>query len=376
MRYPNLDITLYTDNQRITSDIIDLVYVKSIYEMIDLIEKKNEVLIFTQTDVNKNFYCRIKEKNINAIAWVHNYLLYEEYKFIEELSQIKKVIFVGQQLYDYYCDSNIIKKGLIIYNCIPSSYKMRINANTKKVVYSGALIKQKGFHVLAKAWKNILKKVPDAELYVFGGGLYGSKKDISTYQDYCNCFLKDSHGNLLPSVKYMGTIGNEKEEFYNSIKVGVSNPTGKTETFCLSAVEFQAHGIPVVTYNGYGLIDTVIDKKTGYRVKGVKACEKAIIKLLCDDKVNEKLSKQAKKFVDNQFTPDKIIPQWYSLLNEKIELDKVPDLFSYDNYKDNFKWLRFLNRKVKGFFKIQRGISIQELGSYFKYEVKKVRNRN
>ena len=48
------------------------------------------------------------------VAWVHNYLLYEEYKFITELSQIKKVIFVGQQLYDYYCDSNIIKKSLII----------------------------------------------------------------------------------------------------------------------------------------------------------------------------------------------------------------------------------------------------------------------
>lgn len=123
---------------------------------------------------------------------------------------------------------------------------------------------------MAKAWKNILKAVPDAELYVLGGGLYGNEKDLSAYQDYCNCFLKDSDGNLMSSVKYMGTMGNEKEEFYNSIRVGVSNPTGKTETFCLSAVEFQAHGIPVVTYNGYGLIDTVDDKKTGYRIKGQK----------------------------------------------------------------------------------------------------------
>ena len=375
LRYPNLDITLYTDNQRIISEIIDLVYVKSIYEMIDLIERKHEILIFTQTDVNKNFYCRIKEKDINAIAWVHNYLLYEEYKFITELSQIKKVIFVGQQLYDYYCDSNIIKKSLIINNCIPSSYKMRTNADTKKVVYSGALIKQKGFHILAKAWKNILKAVPDAELYVLGGGLYGNEKDLSAYQDYCNCFLKDSDGNLMSSVKYMGTMGNEKEEFYNSIRVGVSNPTGKTETFCLSAVEFQAHGIPVVTYNGYGLIDTVDDKKTGYRIKGVKACEKAIIRLLCDNEVNEKLSRQAKKFVDSQFTPDIIIPQWYSLLKEKIELEEMVDLFSYDNYKDNFKWLRFLNRKVKELFKIERGISIQETWNYFKYKVKKIRNK-
>lgn len=134
--------------------------------------------------------------------------------------------------------------------------------------------------------------------------------------------------------------------------------------------------VPVVTYNGYGLIDTVDDKKTGYRIKGVKACEKAIIRLLCDNEVNEKLSRQAKKFVDSQFTPDIIIPQWYSLLKEKIELEEMVDLFSYDNYKDNFKWLRFLNRKVKELFKIERGISIQETWNYFKYKVKKIRNKN
>ena len=114
-------------------------------------------------------------------------LLYEEYKFITELSQIKKVIFVGQQLYDYYCDSNIIKKSLIINNCIPSSYKMRTNADTKKVVYSGALIKQKGFHILAKAWKNILKAVPDAELYVLCL-LYTSFHGISYDQVEQKCF--------------------------------------------------------------------------------------------------------------------------------------------------------------------------------------------
>ena len=106
------------------------------------------------------------------------------------------------------------------------------------------------------------------------------------------------------------------------------------------------------------------DKKTGYRIKGVKACEKAIIRLLCDNEVNEKLSRQAKKFVDSQFTPDIIIPQWYSLLKEKIELEEMVDL------------LRFLNRKVKELFKIERGISIQETWNYFKYKVKKIRNKN
>lgn len=71
---------------------------------------------------------------------------------------------------------------------------MRTNADTKKVVYSGALIKQKGFHILAKAWKNILKAVPDAELYVLGGGLYGMtyKEDVEAVKDsFKNMFEKE-----------------------------------------------------------------------------------------------------------------------------------------------------------------------------------------
>ena len=50
------------------------------------------------------------------------------------------------------------------------------------VTYVGSLTKGKGFHVLAKEWKNILKAVPDAELYVLGSGkLYDNKAELGEY---------------------------------------------------------------------------------------------------------------------------------------------------------------------------------------------------
>jgi glycosyltransferase involved in cell wall biosynthesis len=46
------------------------------------------------------------------------------------------------------------------------------------VTYVGALIPTKGFHKLAKVWKNILKKVPTAKLQVIGDGKLYNKNAV------------------------------------------------------------------------------------------------------------------------------------------------------------------------------------------------------
>lgn len=374
--YPKMNFKIYTNNMGLTSHNVKIVYVKDIHELLEKVSNSDSILLFTQTDVDSAFYSSLKKTKIQAIAWVHNYLTYDVYNSLVKIENIQKVVFVGQQLYDHYIDTPLIKKSLVIYNCIPDCFVKRDDIVTKKVVYVGALIRQKGFHVLAKAWKGILKECPDAELYAIGGGLYGSENEISDYQKYCNRYLSDSKGELLPSVHYLGTLGNEKEEFYKTIKVGVANPTGNTETFCLSAVEFESHGIPVVTYDGYGLLDTVIDGETGYRIRGVKDCKNAVVRLLKDDELNRKLSNQAKKFADSRFTPDIIIPQWYSLLTEKLWIKEMPDSFSYQNFRDDFKFFRFLNRKIMNMLGLKRGISVQGVETFLKYKIKKMLKKN
>ena len=51
----------------------------------------------------------------------------------------------------------------------------------------------------------------------------------------------------MPSVHFHGVMGEEKKELIARTSVGVANPSGRTETFGISAIDFSSRGVPVVT---------------------------------------------------------------------------------------------------------------------------------
>ena len=265
-----------------------------------------------------------------------------------------------------------MEKSVFIFNCVPRFNSVKRNTNENNVMYIGALIKQKGFHILAKAWKGVLKECPDAQLFVLGKGLYGDKNEVDHYIEKCNKYLKDKKGNLLSNIHYMGTLGDKKEELYSITKVGVSNPSGKTETFCLSAAEFEAHKIPVVTFNGYGLLDTVINNKTGIRCKNSRTLCKAIVNLLKNPNNNILYGENGQNYVENTFSAEAILPKWKELLLSDMKPIIEPINFSYKNYWNNFKLLKYCEYKFKSFFKIKKDISITILIMKTRYFVKKI----
>ena len=107
--------------------------------------------------------------------------------------------------------------------------------------------------------------MPDAHLNVIGGGaLYdrnsrlgkwglAEEKDEQEFMPY----LIDEEGKLLSSVTFWGVLGKEKDEVLNRTKVGVPNPGGVSETFCIAAIEMQLWGGLVTTIRYGGFIDTV-----------------------------------------------------------------------------------------------------------------------
>lgn len=119
----------------------------------------------------------------------------------------------------------------------------------------GCIRPDKGFHVLAKAWPTILTEIPDAQLYVIGNGqLYGKDVSLGKYgvatQEYENEFMPyliDKGGQILPSVHFLGLLGDEKYDVMGRCKVGVPNPTNSSETFCISGVEMELLGCSVTT---------------------------------------------------------------------------------------------------------------------------------
>lgn len=81
------------------------------------------------------------------------------------------------------------------------------------------------------------------------------KTNYNIYENY----LKSIAG---PSVEFLGEMTDiQLEELYKSAIAFIF--TAKEEDFGIAPVEAMAHGIPVITYYGGGLKETVINKKTG-----------------------------------------------------------------------------------------------------------------
>lgn len=329
------------------------------------------------------FFELLDQWNKNVIAWVHNYIPYMTLKHLANCQSIKKVVFVGKQHYESYCDDPVFKKSTYIYNMVrPFEVKYVLPSQKKNIVtYVGALVPAKGFHKLARQWKKILKKVPDAKLWVIGSGkLYDKRNKMGKYgisfSEYEKNFIKyllDDNGKLLKSVHFYGTLGYEKEEILQMTKVGVTNPTGISETFCLSAVEFEGIGIPVVAYKGFGFLDTVQDKNTGLLSKTGYGLYRDIVRLLKNNELNFRFGQKGIELWNQKFSPKVIIPQWEYLFRH-LDEDKKESKITTELW-DDLKWLKLLNRYIHHCFHFD-GYSVSYVISVFKSMAKNILKLN
>ena len=241
-----------------------------------------------------------------------------------------------------------------IYNMFDGRlFSYRPMPSVPAVTYTGSLVSAKGFHILANIWPQILKAVPEAQLYVIGNGqIYDRNAKLGSLgiadERYEKVFANaiTENGALLPSVHFCGAMGKEKLEIYKKTTVGVMNPSGKTETFGLSAVEMEACGIPVVTKAANGLFDTVIDGKTGYLIRNKNQLRDCVVELLQDKQKNAFYGQQAKAFADETFLPEVLVKQWEQLFVD-IKKGQAAEYIKPENHwQNNQKWMRVINRKL------------------------------
>lgn len=276
-------------------------------------------------------------KKIEFLIWAHNIIGDYYLNKCLTYSCVQKIICVSQSQMLSYQSHPAFMKSCYIYNIIPFKekdfYKSKITSRDQhNVVYMGCIRPDKGFHVIAKAWPQVLRSVPNAQLYVIGNGqLYGKnitlgKHGIATqeYEDVFLPFLTDNKGDILPSVHFMGLLGDEKYEIMGKCKVGIPNPTNSTETFCISGVEMELMGCSVTTLKLPVYEETQMNKK--YLFEDEKQISDFIIKRLNDesDKFEDLFH-----FVTNKFNTEKSISQWEKLIkcNDIECLDKYQLIF-------------------------------------------------
>jgi glycosyltransferase involved in cell wall biosynthesis len=163
------------------------------------------------------------------------------------------------------------------------------SADGKNVVYSGSLTRPKGVFQLMRAWNNIHKKVPGAQLHIFGKGKITP-------------LLKLLDADVRSSVFFHGHVS--REQLFKELSgAGVAVYPSYTESFSLAPMEAMAVGCPVIytkRSSGRELID---DRKDGLLVEPDHAEEIAdrIVEVLTDSELRKRLSIQGRKKIKEQF---------------------------------------------------------------------------
>lgn len=279
-------------------------------------------------EFEKRWYDLLEAAKINGILWMTNYPEYYGDKFIqlfEKYDSVYRLLCVGQKQFENCCQYDVFKnKGLMINNiCEVNNQYYRDNEYKGiDITYIGGLYPKKGFHILAKAWKDILAIHKNAVLHVIGSGkLYSDQDSLgdyniaeSSYEKVFMPYITDENGEILPSVIFHGILGPEKNEIISKSCVGVVNPSGDTETFCISAAEFFGCGVPVVTKNVPGITDVVIHNINGICIDTYDQLVPAICKLIENRQLNEMLGHNGYEHVRESFNTKRIIEEWYQKL--------------------------------------------------------------
>lgn len=346
-----IDLTVYHFSNNTLPDCNEMI-VQSEEEAFKKAAEDSNTIFLMKNLQKEEVYQLINQYDLKYIVWCHNFLTYQEIKAFSQNDRIKRVIAVGRQMYDYYIDDKVVDKMDYVFNMFDLNKEAtpRRTDYDMNVTYIGSLIYQKSFHVLAGHWKRILEAVPDAKLHVIGTGkLYDRNAKLgdlgiaeASYEEMFLENLRDEQGKVLDSVIFHGLVGEGKTEIFHNTAVGVVNPLASTETFCLCAMEMEAQGIPVVSRRKNGLLDTVVDGKTGILYKEIDDLADSVIRLLKDRKQNDVMGNAAHEFAKTTYRAEKILPDWIRVFTEVSNDQKARYRKPNNHFENNGKRIRMM----------------------------------
>ena len=211
----------------------------------------------------------------------------------------------------------------------------------------GSLVPHKSFHYLLECMPNLVKNIPEIHLNVIGSNK--TYKPNSLFKtEYENKILTYIKSNKLE--KFITLHGNidiqKKQVIFNKTKIGIANPTGASETFCLSAAEFSLNEIPVIAGKKNGLFDTVVNNKTGFLITSKKDLIKKIIYLYHNEEKSIKIGKYGKKYISKNYNYKIIQNKWIDYLKSKKKkktLKFLNPIYRIDKVLIKFnKWIQFI----------------------------------
>ncbi|KKQ91491.1 MAG: Glycosyl transferase, group 1 [Candidatus Woesebacteria bacterium GW2011_GWB1_39_10] len=199
---------------------------------------------------------------------------------------------------------SVIYTGLDAQNLVP--IKRKLNTKKIKLLCAGVFSKRKGQIYLLKAMVSLVKKHPNLELTLIGGG-----DQDNIYRDFV------SKNKLEKYVKFTGQIS------YSDYLLSFQGQ----HIFCLPTLsdtspyvilEAMAFGLPIVATD-IGSIREMVGK-AGIIVKpeDVKPLETALTDMINNPKLRLQMSKYGIQRIQKYFTWDKISEQWVNEYNNLL----------------------------------------------------------
>lgn len=173
-------------------------------------------------------------------------------------------------------------------------------AGKQLVLYAGRLVPIKGVHLLLAAWRNVIRKHPDAVLLVAGSAFYGSNR-LTPY-------VRRLHrlGNRMPrNVRFLSYVPHAAlADWFQAADVAVVPSVGK-EAFGLVNVEAMACGVPVVASRIGGIREIVTHGENGYLIPPSQLARRLpqlLSRLLSDGDLRRQLGEHGVERVRHAFT--------------------------------------------------------------------------
>jgi glycosyltransferase involved in cell wall biosynthesis len=177
------------------------------------------------------------------------------------------------------------------------------------IIYVGRLVKLKKVENLIIAFKEVLSKIPDAELYIVGIGPQESMLKNMVEQ------LK-----ITSKVHFTGFVS-EEEKIVLMKRAWVLVQPSVAEGFGLVLAEANACKTPVIAVDSGGPREVVRDGENGYLIKpnNIKILIEKLIELLSDKNRVLVMGEKGRRVIEENFTWDKVAEKIERIILEYLK---------------------------------------------------------
>jgi len=238
----------------------------------------------------------IERKNLTDASAIHFTVETEKEEYIKAGLSLKETIIIPNGL-DIEEFNTITRDSATHFK-----EKFGIAPDKKIILFLGRLHRIKGLDTLIPAFAEIIKKEPKAVLVLAGPDDENYKREVLKFIDEVNLRTSD--------IVFTGMlVGEDKTAVYKESDVFVL--PSYSENFGMVVVEAMYSCLPVVITKYVGIAPEIIKNNAGIVIKkNEKELTEAILKILNNPALAQKMGESGKRLVETEFSPGKIADKW------------------------------------------------------------------